>query len=134
MREADKREVWAAGHLMPYDALDRSMKVSIEPLSGLVDGEAACMFGVGVSNALSRQGVPWLLTSDLVEEHAMAFLRRSKRWVASTKREYDLLLNFVDARNTMAVRWLGWLGFRLYPAEPYGVDGLPFHLFEMECR
>ena len=37
----------------------------------------------------------------------------------------------VDARNARAIRWLRWLGFRIHPAEAHGIQGLPFHRFEM---
>ncbi len=50
--------------------------------------------------------------------------------VARWLRTYRVLRNHVDARNSQAIRWLGWLGFTLKPAVPYGVARLPFHPFE----
>ena len=47
---------------------------------------------------------------------------------------YRLLQNHVDARNTEAVRWLGWLGFEMDPALPFGPDQLPFHRFHWEVE
>ena len=44
---------------------------------------------------------------------------------------YRVLTNYADARNTTAIRWLRWLGFNILPAIPFGLDGLPFHPFEL---
>ncbi len=131
MRAADAAEVWASAHLFPLGALLKSLELTPEPVAALVNGEVACMFGVAPLTATSRVGFPWLLTSDLVQEHRKVFLPATKRWVAHVMQDYDHLLNFVDARNIIAMRWLGWLGFEIMPAEPYGIEGLPFHLFEM---
>ena len=46
-------------------------------------------------------------------------------------KDYSLLINFVDARHGVAIRWLKWLGFKVFPAKPFGPDKLPFHRFEM---
>ena len=38
----------------------------------------------------------------------------------------DGAVHVVDARNAVAIRWLGWLGFTLGAPQPMGVRGLPF--------
>lgn len=131
MREADRQEVWATAHYTPKQAALFSLEASRDAKVGLADGRVVCMFGVGPAAIISTTGIPWLLTTDLVEKHARAFLRRNKRVVKGMGGSYSLLRNYVDERNTMAVRWLRWLGFEILPAEPFGVEGLPFHPFEM---
>ena len=46
---------------------------------------------------------------------------------------HPVLRNVVDARNTVSIRWLEWLGFTLGTPQPMGVCGLPFIPFEMSA-
>lgn len=132
MRKLDKEEVWAASHSLPVAAVLLSIKYSSKPMTGLADGRVVCMFGVGAATVLSLTGVPWLLATDELEKHARAFLRRNKQGLLEMSEGYTLLRNYVDVRNRAAIRWLGWLGFTILPPEPYGMEGLPFHPFEMK--
>ena len=47
---------------------------------------------------------------------------------------YTWLVNWVDDRNTCAIRWLKWMGFTIHEPEPYGVANLPFRRFDMKMR
>ncbi len=132
MRAADVAEVWAAAHFSPEEALLASMEFTLDPRVGLVDGEVMYMCGVAQPILLSNWGFCWVLTSHLVDENPRWFLRCSKAWVAEVRLEHSLLLNYVDARHIVSVRWLKWLGFTVLPPRPLGVDQLPFHLFMME--
>lgn len=129
MREADAAEVWASGHHTPAEALHLSMKVSREPMTGTVDGQPVCMFGLVAVTALSDFGVPWLLGSEELPRHARVFLRANKLLVGHWRSQYAILENYVDARNKVAIRWLSWLGFTVFPAQPFGPEQLPFHKF-----
>ena len=131
MRWADCEEVWATAHLYPLQATLFSLEASRDATTGLADGCVVCMFGVGPAAIISTTGVPWLLTTDGVERHAKAFLRRNKKVVKEMLMTYPFLKNYVDERNTVAVRWLKWLGFDIMPSVPFGVEELPFHPFEM---
>lgn len=133
MRWADCEEVWAVGHLYPLQATLLSLEASRDVWTGLADGKIVCMFGVGAAMILSTTGVPWLLTTELVNEHAKPFLRRNKKVVKEMRDKYPLLRNYVDERNTVAVKWLKWLGFEVLPSIPFGIEGLPFHSFEMRA-
>lgn len=130
MRAADIREIEAAIGVAPLQALRMSLTRSTEAWAGTVEGEVACIFGVGPLSLLGGEGCPWLLGSDLMARHAMAFARRNRAMVARWLATYPVLRNHVDARNTQAIRWLGWLGFTVKPPVPYGVSRLPFHPFE----
>lgn len=130
MRGDDIREIEAVSGLAPLEALLVSLRRSTEAWAGTVDGDVACMFGVGPLSLLGGEGCPWLLGSDLIERNAFAFARRNRAMVARWLQSYRVLRNHVDARNTQAIRWLGWLGFVLQPPVPYGISRLPFHPFE----
>jgi hypothetical protein len=125
MRPADRDEAWAAARLTPEAALLLSLSVSPLAWTGRVDGRPECMFGAG------NGGVPWLLGTDAVERHALAFLRSNPAYVARMQARFGRLSNWVDARNATSIRWLRWLGFTIGEPRPYGPLGLPFHPFWM---
>ena len=129
MRAADVREIEAVNGATPLEALRTSLARSTEAWAGTVDKEVACIFGVGPLSLLGGEGCPWLLGSDLVERKALAFARRNRAMVARWLQTFPVLRNVVDARNTRAICWLGWLGFVLQPSVPYGIARLPFHPF-----
>lgn len=131
MRQADVEEVWAITRDTPYTALRRSVLGSRDPKTGLADGRVVCMFGVANCSLLGDVGHPWLLASDELPQHFRAFLRRNREYVKRIRQVYPVMRNYVDARNLLAVRWLRWLGFSIYDAQPMGPDQLPFHPFEM---
>jgi hypothetical protein len=133
MREPDKEEIWAAAHETPENAILCSLGVSRDAKTGFANDRLICMFGVGSEMICSTTGIPWLLATDELERCARPFLRRGRKVVGEMMNGYQLLRNYVDARNTAAIRWLGWVGFEILPSEPFGVDRLPFHPFEMRA-
>ena len=133
MRQKDVDEVWASHHSSPLAALERGVKMSEEPFTGLKGGEVVCIFGVSTSSPLSEEGCPWLLASDILhDDPATTFLRVNKVYVREIKKRYSKLVNYIDCRNEAGIRWIKWLGFELDEPAPYGLDGLPFHRFQ--CR
>lgn len=132
MRPADVAEVWAAAKMKPLEAVRHSLAMSTEAWAGLADGELVCLWGVAPRSFLAGEGSPWLLGTPALERNARAFLSRCPQHLNAMFSVYNRLVNWVDARNTAAIRWLRWLGFTLHPAEPYGPFRLPFHRFEKE--
>ena len=132
MRFEDEAECWAAQHLEPYDAIKMSLMYTNYPKTGLVDGRVMAIWGVGKVTQLSEKGIPWMLTSKLVDEHSRTFLRLSRTLLNEIKQEADVFDNVVDARNTRSISWLKWLGFTIHDPTPYGPDNMPFHRFTME--
>ncbi len=131
MRQEDVDEVWAFAHMTPLEAVQVSFNNTKDAQVGLADGELVCMFGIVRASPLSETGYPWLLGTPLVKKHARAFLRRTKEYMLEARKEFWLLVNYGDARNTEALRWLGWLGFEIFEAQPLGAENMPFHKFEM---
>lgn len=130
-READVRELWACAKTTPLAAMVKGMRVSPDAWTWLVDGVPVCMFGVAPYSILGGGGCPWLIGTHEIDSHAWLFLRNSKDGILGLLAQWDHLHNWVDARNTKAIKWLKFLGFTIHPAEPYGPFGLPFHHFEM---
>jgi hypothetical protein len=131
MRAADRDEIWAAAALSPLDGLVVSLNCSLAAWCWRVEGQPACLFGVSSESVLSGVGMPWLLSSDLVERRQLEFLRHYRPFLGEMLTLFPILRNWVDARYALSIRWLRWMGFALHPAEPYGPFGMPFHRFEM---
>lgn len=129
MRQADRDEVAAASGKTPAEALVYSLRKSSVAYTALVNGVPEVMFGVGDINILAGVGAPWLLGTEAVERHYVAFLRGSVKWRNQLLRRYPVMRNFVDDRNKAAKRWLKWLGFTF--SDPVEMNGHAFRLFEL---
>jgi hypothetical protein len=132
IRQADLDEIWAASRATPARALEMGMLVSRDPKVAIVGGRVECMFGIADVALLTGKGAPWLLGTDEMVKHSVKFLRASREYLDSQLQFFSSLENYVDARNEAAVKWLGWLGFDIAPAAPFGPDKRPFHKFTME--
>ena len=130
MRREDAEEIHASHGLDPMTAAHGSL-IYGDTLTGLVDGEVACLFGCRGLSLMSTVGVPWLLGTPLVEHHARAFCKRNRVMIKIWLQRYETLVNWVDDRNETSKRWLQWLGFTLEDPRPYGLAQLPFRRFTM---
>ena len=132
LREADVEEMWAAHNVEPQLGLIMSLAASRDTsYTGLADGEPICVYGVALPSLLVNAGRPWMLGTDELPKHARKFLRENRRVIKEMNQQFPFMYNYVDARHDDAIRWLGWLGFTLEEAAPFGAEGLPFHRFTM---
>jgi len=132
MRQADRDEVWSLSRYAPLEALQHSMEVSRGTLRVAADEHGPFyVFGVGQLTVLGQFASPWALGTDGVYDHVFEVLRASKRVVSAWKLRYPHMLNYVDARNKLSVRWLAWLGFTIEEPVKMGYDSLPFHPFHL---
>lgn len=129
-RQADREEMQACAGASVAQCLqmglDQSLRAWVIESNGLP--LAACgdtMAGIGV-------GVPWMVTTDHIARNPRGFLRASKAVMVEMLQRHHLLINYVDARNAAAIRWLQWLGVTVAEPAPYGVAGLPFRQFTMK--
>src|SRR6266404_6418136 len=109
MRDADKAEVAAFAGISPSAALAQSVACSVSCVAWVVDGQVACMGGIAAPHILSTTGAPWLLSSGVVPQNSRKFLRGTKLFITEWKKQYNHLGNFIDARYTVAIRWVEWL-------------------------
>ncbi len=126
LRPADRAEMEALAGPRALPLLQSSIAYG-ENYAGHWDGELACVFGIHRLSILPSVGQPWLLTTEVVAQHAKVFMEQSKRFVEDWQERFDTLVNYVDARYSAAIAWLKWLGFEIEPAEPHGIFGMPFH-------
>lgn len=133
MREADRIEIDASGGLEPYQALKEGLDSSSRCWTALVNGKPCVMFGVVPFSVLGGVGSPWLLGTDDATLVKKQFLLQGRKLIPEMLRLYPTLINLVDARNSMSIRWLKWLGFDVKDPIPYGQNSELFHPFEMRA-
>lgn len=122
-------EVENSPYAHPREALLRSVQVSADVQTGLLEGEPIVIFGVGVQSLFSDTGVPWMFVTNGVQRCSTTFIRQSRAVVDGWRSRYRYLGNYVDARNTLAVRWVQWMGFDIQPVQTVGEKRIPCYLF-----
>lgn len=128
IRQQDTDEIEAA------TGLSISQALQLLPLDGsasaiVLDGRVLAVFGDQAHT--ESLGVPWLISTVHVERWPREFLRVCRPAVEQMLERHAMLANYVDARNTAAIRWLQWLGFSFSEPAPYGARGLDFRFFNM---
>lgn len=130
LREADKQEVLASCGMDANAVLKLGVKCSELCWIALVDDEPTVCFGARRVSALSDKGVPWLLATEGVYRVTKTFVKCSRGYVDLMASAMPVLENWIDARNTLSIRWLKWCGFTMAEKpEPFGYQKLPFFKF-----
>jgi hypothetical protein len=130
LRQGELDEIAAQG-LGPYTCLSRTFRGSLWAETAFIDGKVAAMWGLG-GNAFDNFGIPWLMTTALVEKLPVAVVKEAKK---ATQKMLDLrpvLSNHVLASYRGACRLLEVIGFTLDEPKPYGPKGTMFRRFHME--
>jgi hypothetical protein len=134
MREADRREIWAASLAEPHAALARSLGRSEMAWTGLIDGRPAAMFGAGGPLSVIGGGASaWLLGTPEIAKIPRFFLTESRVYVAMMLERFPTLMNYVDVRNRATLSWLRRLGAQFGAPQPYGALGLDFVPFTLRA-
>ncbi len=131
LRRQDKIEMQAMqGEDVNIEAtLQHSVSITEEPVTVMLDtGVVGCI--LGIAPVLDTKiGVPWLVGTDDIEDYGREFVCMGRELVEKGLEKYDLLCNYVDARNLRSIEWLKRIGFEVQAPTPFGKYGLPFHLF-----
>ena len=130
MREQDANEVMASSGATPLRALQAGYNSSASSGCFTIiheDGSIVGMFGVADCGHFAS---PWLLGTDKLTETKRVMLPVAATWVEGLLDQYPLLLNYVDAENTVSKKWLKSLGFKFIKLiDDYGVGKKPFYQF-----
>ncbi|MEL6980576.1 MAG: hypothetical protein AAGM38_18175 [Pseudomonadota bacterium] len=128
LRPADRLELAALGRT-PLEALVEGVAQSREAfvIHAAAEPEALMgIFGVAPHPVEPDVGAPWMLASPAIEAAARPFLRRCRPWVAHLGRDFLMLTNGVDARNSLHIAWLRWCGFSFLRRFEVGSERRPF--------
>jgi hypothetical protein len=116
LRAGDAAEVLLFG-LDGVQAIEQSMRDSLASECIVLDGEPAAVLGLLMPDLTSGVGVPWILTTEAVERHPVAFGRASRRILNRALDVAHRLENVCDARYTRSLAWIEWLGFWIEPEQ-----------------
>lgn len=108
------------------DAVRRSGRMA---LVASARGEPFALFGFAPAGLVSTRAAPWLVGTPAAAKQGRALIRFGRAYCAAAAREYPVLVNYVDVRNTSSIRWLERIGFKMEAPAPFGVAGLPFMRF-----
>ena len=131
LRKADRSECLAATGREPIGVLMDGLRLGDVTLTmrSPTDGERVGIVGV-VPSYIEGAGAIWLCATDNIHQHQISFLRKSKTFLPLLQRNYLALHNCVDARNTVHIKWLKWMGFTFIKKhEHWGVERRLFYEF-----
>jgi len=127
LRAQDLDEIEAMASASPADALQTSLALSSHGYCVVGrDGFPCAMFGAA-PHPLPGVGVVWMLGTDGIRRETHSIARLTRQYFSTLNEAYSVLWNFIDARNTVSLRWLRWGGFELLRDVEF--NGHQFHIF-----
>lgn len=106
LRQQDIHEIHASCDWPVDAAIAYSISHSEKGYAAYLNGKLCAVFGV-------HNGTIWLVGTEEVARHPIAFFRHSRKIFNKLKEGYSLLENFVHVSNTLSLQWLRWLGFTI---------------------
>ncbi len=128
LRKEDYQEIKAVSGLEPLVSLTIGLKISDVPLVICDENnKPVAMLGV-VPQGL--YGLIWMVGTEELKKISLSFIKNCKGVCDVLQKNYQLLCNFVDARNTLHINWLKWMGFTfINKHKQYGVERRLFYEF-----
>lgn len=130
VRDADRLEFESINGFGLEQEVRRALALSEDAQAFVVDNTVVAVFGC--IRHSDRIGIPWLISTHAVHRHRRAFLQQCLVEIAGMRKRHAALINYTDARYTLALRWMLWMGFEQQDAVPYGAKGELFHPFTMK--
>lgn len=95
------------------------------------------IFGIIPDNTYLTENVGevfFLATQELIYDHTISFIRQSKEVIDLLLLDYDVLYNYVSSENKKSIRWLKWLGFKVFENKEVYFENpkVPFYFFKLE--
>ena len=126
--------IYVAAHLRPDDYREVTEGHGVAPIRAawrpfdaddiyftVPNGETAGMAGV------EKDGRIFMLCTPAIDDYPITFAREAKKYIDSRPEPY--LWNIIDARNTVHLKLLKWLGFEFLEEFKYGPNNLTFIKF-----
>jgi hypothetical protein len=132
MVKPDRIEVMLSHGHTPRGAIESGLKLSKFVTVGCADEDVCCIFGVSEKSLLTREGIPWMLTTGKIQHHKKDLMIHSVKVVEEMRKHFDHLENHVYVKNRRSIKWLQYLGFKFDEPVPFGKYQQPFMRFYWE--
>jgi hypothetical protein len=128
LREEDYQEIKASSGLPAILSLLTGLKISQVPLVVCNEkGEIILMLGVVPSGLI---GTIWMVGTKDLKNMSLTFIKNCKKTFKILKNNFQIIHNYVDARNHLHIKWLKWMGFSFIKKHNYyGIEKRPFYEF-----
>ena len=132
MRQEDIEECFAHSGSSPVQSLFECFFTS-NPCMTMISRHGNPMGMWGIIKQPNKSGQVWMLgCKNMLEDSRdkREFLRQSRIELKKLHKEFPVLFNYIDARNTVHLRWLTFMGFTIIRKhETFGYEGRPFYEF-----
>lgn len=132
LRRADLEEIRASHGAQPsYGPLLAACVCDSKKAWAAYEGDTIIALG-GVAEVEGPPdmtvGVPWMVATPYAPPRF--FLREARAYISELLDDFDVLTNYVDARNEKSIQWLHRMGFEFCDVAPfYGAEKRPFIQF-----
>lgn len=129
LRPSDEEECRAMYGVSPASFFD-TLGFDPENTYAIYNDKGLNVALAGVAPRGDGSAMIWMIATPDLEKHQLEFLRYSRTFINEVGEPYDLLFNWVDARNTVHIKWLQFCGFTIIRLhEVFGAEGKPFYEF-----
>lgn len=129
LRPEDIAEILAGSGLDPKTQLTETLKIHDvkRQTYAMLSPRNNAPFGLfGTADTGLSTALIWLVSTPEIEKCSITFLRESRKWITYFHSHYKRLWNWVDARQTLHIKWLTrWLGF--YVIDARYINGHKFY-------
>ncbi len=129
LRKTDVQEIYASSARPPHIAIREAFLRSDMCWTAFKENLPIAIFGCAAPSTMSLVASPWMLGSNELDRAAIGIGRASLYYVNKMSERYDILENFIDARQKKSIRWLQWCGFTIEAPQFIGIHGEAFHRF-----
>ena len=126
LRKADRDECIATTGLPPELVVPKALAEGHEVYVGGIIESPTPELVVGFTPITEGAATIWMVSSDVVFDHRLRFLRVTRDAIEACHDRYHILTNFIDERNTDHLMWLKWLNFKIIRRVTLGPQNLPF--------
>lgn len=130
IKSSNKAEIIAIISDHVLSDIIRSMKYSDDVGCLRINGKAAAIYGVHKASVMSDYGLVWLLMTRETEQHKVFIGKATKKGLQQILRKYSRVYNWCNVENTEILKWIKWLGGKVYDPKPRGVYGKLHCYFE----
>ena len=130
LRAADK--FTSLRDFTPDETIEWVIKKSFFTQTIFFRGKLGVIWGLQTKSLVDPYGYIWMLTTNIVEEHPKAFLRKSKTITRQALQACPILRCHVDMAHVKSHDWLIWLGFKTLGIE--SIDEKPYWVMELRAE